>query len=180
MQPWKTHSRQTVLDHGKFLVVENHTVELPDGRTITDWPWLITPDYINVVAVTKDEEFLCFRQTKYGIEGVSLAVVGGYLEPGEEPAAAARRELVEETGYEASEWMSLGQYRVDPNRGAGMAHLFLARGAQYVCEADADDLEEQELLRLNRVEVETALLAGQFKALAWAAAVALALHHLKH
>ena len=81
MQPWKTLSRQIVLDHGKFLTVEDHTVELPDGQVISEWPWVITPDYVNVFVVTEDGEFLCFRQTKYGVEGFTLAAVGGYVEP---------------------------------------------------------------------------------------------------
>lgn len=178
MKPWKTVSRRTVLDYGRFLVVENHTVELPNGQVINDWPWLITPDYVNVAAVTLDGRFICFRQTKYAAGGVTLAVVGGYLEPGEEPLAAARRELLEETGYLAPEWISLGQYAVDGNRGAGTAHLFLARQAHPVAEVTADDLEEQELLLLSRAEVEAALAAGEFKVLAWATALALALQHL--
>lgn len=178
MQPWKTVSRQTVLKFSNYLTVENHTIELPDGRVISDWPWVITPDYINVAAITAAGEFLCFRQTKYGIDGLSLAVVGGYLEPGEEPLAAAQRELREETGYEATDWLDLGQYRVDGNRGAGTAHLFLAGGARRVAEVDADDLEEQELLQLSRAEVGEALVTGQFKVLAWATVMALALIHL--
>ena len=179
MKPWKTLSRQTILDLGKFLVVENHTVELPDGRVISDWPWIITPDYVNVAAITEAGEFLCFRQTKYAVDGISLAPVGGYLEPGEEPLAAAQRELLEETGYEASDWIGLGHYSVDGNRGAGMAHLFLAQGARWVRNLEADDLEEQELLRLSRTEVEAALAAGQFKVLAWAAVMALALQVIR-
>ena len=179
MQLWKTLSRRVVLDQGKFLTVESHTVELPDGRVIPDWPWVITPDYVNVIAVTEDGEFLCFRQTKYGVDGTSFAAVGGYIEPGEEPLTAARRELLEETGYEAPEWIDLGHYRVDGNRGAGTAYLFLARGARRVADADADDLEEQDLLHLSRSALEAALAAGEFKLLPWATAVALALLHLE-
>jgi 8-oxo-dGTP pyrophosphatase MutT (NUDIX family) len=179
MQPWKTLSRRTILAHSKFLSVESHTVELPDGQVISDWPWVVTLDYVIVLAVTEDGEFLCFRQTKYGVDGTSLAAVGGYLETGEEPLAAARRELREETGYEASEWANLGHYRVDGNHGAGMAHLYLARNARCVTKANADDLEEQQLLHLSRSEVETALAAGEFKVLPWAAAVALAFQHME-
>ncbi len=178
MQPWKTLSRRIILKHSKYLIVENHAVELPDGRVISEWPWIITPDYINVLVVTQDGEFLCFRQTKYGVEGTSLAPVGGYLEPGEDPLAAAQRELLEETGYQAPEWTSLGHYGVDGNRGAGTAHFFLARGALRVSEPDADDLEEQELLHLSRSEMEAAIANGEFKSLPWAAVVALALLHL--
>ncbi len=178
MDTWITLSRETVLDRGKFLRVEDHTVQLPDGRVIEQWPWVISPDFINVVAVTEAGEFLCFRQVKYAVEGEALATVGGYLEPDEEPLAAAKRELLEETGYEAAEWIALGQYRVDANRGAGTAHFFLARGAHPVTARNADDLEEQHLLHLTRAELEAALDTHQFKALPWAASVALALRCL--
>ncbi|MEZ4613071.1 MAG: NUDIX domain-containing protein [Caldilineaceae bacterium] len=51
------------------------------------------------------------------------------MEPGEEPLPAAQRELLEETGYVADDWTDLGRFAVDGNREAGLAHLFLARGA---------------------------------------------------
>jgi len=178
MKPLKTVSRKTVLDLGRYLVVENHSVELPDGRVIPDWPWIITPDYINVVVATEDGKFPCFRQTKYAVEGASLAPVGGYIDPGEEPLAAAKRELMEETGYEAADWTHLGNFAVDGNRGAGTAHLFLARGARRIADVESDDVEEQELLLLDRDELEAMLDAGEFKVLAWAANVALALRHI--
>jgi ADP-ribose pyrophosphatase len=178
MRTWKTLSKQTILNHSKFLVVENHAVELPDGRVIEDWPWVITPEFATILAETTDGRFLVFRQSKYAVDGVTLAPPGGYIEPGEEPLAAAQRELLEETGYTADEWLSLGDYAVDSNRGAGVAHLFLARGASRVTDSDADDLEDQELLYLTRAEVESALAAGEFKALPWAALVALGLLRL--
>jgi ADP-ribose pyrophosphatase len=179
MKPWKTKNRRTILDQRPWLLVENHTVELPDGRLIPDWPWIITPDYVNVVAVTEDKRFLCLRQVKYGVEGITLGVVGGFVEEGEEPFQAARRELLEETGHAATDWISLGSYRVDPNRGVAMGHLYLARQARYVTPRNADDLEEQEMVLLTHSEMETALAQGEFKVLAWAACVAFALHQLQ-
>ena len=178
MQSWKTLSRRIILQYSKFLTVEIHAVELPDGRIIDDWPWIITPDYVTVVAVTEEGEFLCFRQTKYGVKGLTLAPPGGYLEPGEEPLATAQRELLEETGYEAAEWIELGSYAVDGNRGAGTAYAFLAKGALRVADPDADDLEEQKPLLLSREEMEAALFAGEFKVLPWSNTVALALLRL--
>jgi ADP-ribose pyrophosphatase len=179
MQTWKTLSRRTVLDRGRFLTVENHTVQLPDGQVIDDWSWIITPDYINVLAVTQAEEFLCFRQTKYAVDGTTLAPVGGYLEPNEDPLGAAQRELLEETGYKADDWTYLGGYAVDGNRGVGTAHLFLARAAHREAEPNADDLEEQELLLFSRSTLEAALKTGEFKVLPWAALIALALCYMR-
>jgi F420 biosynthesis protein FbiB-like protein len=176
--PWKTLSRSVILDHGRFLVVENHVVALPDGRVIHDWPWVITPDYVNVVAETGSGDFLFFRQTKYAIDGPALAPVGGYLEPHEDPLHAAQRELLEETGHAAAEWVALGTFVVDANRGAGTAHLFLARGARRVADPTADDLEEQRMLTLTRAEMESALRTGEFRCVSWATVVALALQHL--
>ena len=179
MESWKTLTRSTVVEFGRWLTIEKHTVELPDGHVISNWPWIITPDYINIVAETTEGKFLCFRQFKYAVGDTTLALVGGYLEPGEAPLACAQRELLEETGFQAAEWIALGTYRVDGNRGAGIANLFLARGAHRVSGPNADDLEQQELFLLSRAEMEDALAAGEFKVLAWAAAVALGMQYLK-
>jgi ADP-ribose pyrophosphatase len=178
MQPWKTRSRRTLFTQQPWITLEQHEVELPNGNVIPDWTWVITPDFINVAAVTDDGRFLCFRQVKYAVAGTSLATVGGYLEPGEGPRDCARRELLEETGYEAREWISLGSYAIDGNRGAGTGHLWLATGARKVAEINADDLEEQELLLLSRKDIERALAAGEFKLVSWAACMALALMRL--
>lgn len=178
LKPWETLSRKKILQCGGFLTVEMHEVRISDGRIIPDWPWIVTPDYVNVLAETRDGRFPCFRQTKYAIEGTSLAPVGGFVDPGETPETAARRELLEETGYAAEEWVSLGSYPVDANRGCGTAHFFVARNAERVAPPVAGDLEQQELLLLGRKEIEDALDAGGFKVLAWATAVALGLRWL--
>jgi len=178
LRVWETVSREVILNHSKFLTVENHVVKLPDGQIIPDWAWLIIPSAVIVLAVTENEEFLCFRQTKYAVEGTSLAPVGGMLEPDEAPLDAAKRELLEEMGYESSNWISLGSHILDPNRGVATMHLFLALNAKKITEPNSDDLEDQELLFLSRSEIESALRKGEFKILAWSAVVAMTLNYL--
>ena len=179
MSSWKTLERHSILQHSKYLTVEDHTVQLPDGRIIEHWPWIITPDYVNVLPVTPEGQCLCFRQEKYAIEGLSLAPVGGYIEPGEDPLMAAQRELREEMGCVAAEWVHLGSFKAGANRGIATGHLYLALGARRVGEPHSDDLEEQELLVLTQEQVEDALLGGEFKLVPWAANVGLALLTLR-
>lgn len=178
MTPWKTLARTTILDHSKWLKVEDHTIQLPDGKVLENWSWIITPDFVNVVVQDVDGNFVILRQTKYAASGITFAPVGGYLEPGEEPLACAKREVREELGYEAKQWIPLGTFPCDGNHGNGNAHLYLACEAHQVGEIIADDLEEQEIVLLTRSELMQALLDGQFKVLPWSAAVALSLFHV--
>ncbi len=179
MQPWKVRARTTVLHQPKWLTVEYHEIELPSGTVIPEWAWVITPDFVNVAALTEDGKFLCFRQNKYAVDGESLAPCGGYLEPGEDPLAAAKRELREETGYAAEDWVNFGKYAIDGNRGCGNGHFFLARGARRVAEVDRDDLEDMQLLTLTPDQVRSALLSGEFKLSCWSHAMAFALLHTR-
>ena len=100
------------------------------------------------------------------------------IEENEDPFDAAKRELREEMGCEASNWINLGSYVLDPNRGIATMHLFLALDARQITSPDSDDLEDQELLLLNREEIENALRTGEFKMLAWTAVVTMALNYL--
>ncbi len=179
IRAWETVSRKTLLTLNQFLTVESHTVKLPDGQLVYDWAWLIIPSAAIVLAVTPEYKFLCFRQTKYAVKGTTLAPVGGMIEPDEKPLDAAKRELLEETGYQAPDWVPLGSHILDPNRGIATMHLFLALNAKKVTEPNSDDLEDQELLFLDQAEIEKALAAGEFKILAWSAVVAMALNYLK-
>lgn len=77
---------------------------------IRDWLWCDEMDHINVlVQEASTGKFVIFRQTKYGIPGApTLAVVGGLVEPGEDPLETAKRELLEEMHMESDHWVSLG------------------------------------------------------------------------
>ena len=169
MKHLETLGTRVLLDHSKFLRVEEHIVRFPDGTVIPDWPWLVTPEYVSVVAITRDKLYICFRQMKYAVDGISLAPVGGFIEADEDPLTAAKRELLEETGHTASHWESLGHYIVDANRGAGRAHFFLAQDTEQTSEPCPDDLEEMQLVFLSRQEIIQGLRAGDVKVLPWIA-----------
>ena len=86
---------------------------------------------------------------------------------------AAATELLEEMGCTAADWVHLGSYILDPNRGIATMHLYLAVNASQVAAPDCDDLEDQEMMYLSKTELENGLKAGEFKILSWAAVVAM-------
>ena len=144
-QQWRTLEKRTLLDRRPRLVVEEHTVELPNGQIFDDWTWVVTPEYINILPVSSKGEFFILKQTKYAVTQAfgtpTLATCGGLLDSGESASVAATRELKEEMGLGIEELVPLGRYAVDGNRGAGVAHLFLGTGAHEVKKAASDDLE---------------------------------------
>ena len=178
MKLWKTLSRKTVFEKEPWLRLEEHQIELPNGRVLDEWVWIDTPDFVIVVAVDEQERFLVFEQTKYASPGITLAPVGGYIQPGEAPLDAAKRELLEEMGCRSDNWIDLGCFATDANRGNGKGYYFLAKNAQKVDQtAVSDDLEEQELLILSASELQEALDRTRVKIITWQAAFAMALLH---
>jgi ADP-ribose pyrophosphatase len=175
---WKRLSSTLLLERAPWLRVYADAVELPDGRRIEDFLRVESLEYATVFAVTEDDRALFIRQYKYGPHRVALQLPAGYLEPGEAPEAGARRELREETGYEAAHWISLGSYVPDGNRGFGRAHFFLARGARFVRPADPGDLEEIALQPIPLTDVPGLLTSGQMAETSPIACVALALARL--
>jgi ADP-ribose pyrophosphatase len=174
LRHWEIVDRRELLDARPWLRVWAEDVKLPDGRVINGFYHLDMPDYVGIVALTPDEQVVVQRQYKHGPRRVAVNLPAGYLEPGEDPLAAARRELLEETGFAADEWRLLGSFVNDGNRGAGSGHFFLARGARQVAEPNADDLEEIELDLMRLDELARAALSGGVAVLSIAAAIGLA------
>ncbi len=175
IKPWKVLKRRPVYRADPWLAVERQEVELPDGRVVADYHRITLPDCAGVVVQREDGRFLVARQYRHGLGRVSLTLPGGSLNPGESPLAGAKRELREETGYEAPSWKPLGSFVMNANYGCGTMHFFLASGAQPAMAANNDDLEESELVFLTRDELRAAIGSGEVAALAAVAAILLAL-----
>lgn len=178
MKPWKTVARRLLLDARPWLTVWAEDIHLPNGQTVDGFTTLDMPDYVVVVAQTPDGRFLTERSYKHGPRQVCLMVPGGYLDPGESPLLAAQRELLEETGYRAHRWLSLGTFVADANRGSGSGHLFLAQGLQRDQDPQSGDLEDMEITLLSRGELLEAVQSGQIPVLSNAAAIALGILQL--
>ncbi|MEM8858144.1 MAG: NUDIX hydrolase, partial [Chloroflexota bacterium] len=132
-------------------------------------------DYINVVAFDETGKVLIIDGYKHGIGESSWQIVGGYIEPDEYPLAAAKRELLEETGLMSDEWEGLGHYILDANRRASRASFYVARNCRQVTEPDGGDLEDYSLHWIDVADVQRALYDGRIKGIGYATPLALAL-----
>lgn len=175
LRPWRRLDSRSLLSHPPRLEVSLDRVALPDGRVVEDYLQLRVPDHVVVAALDEAGHFVFERQYKHGVGAVSLTLPSGGIEAGEDPEAAGRRELLEETGLEAARWRGFGAFVIGANSHIARAHLFLAEGARQVAEPASGDLEEMEILALAPTAARRALAEGQVPVMSSALALSLAL-----
>lgn len=136
----------------------------PHTTRIHDFTRLLCPDWINVVAFTAPEaggELLLVEQYRHGVDASTLEIIGGVADLGEDPAVAARRELLEETGHTAGTWISLGSCLPNPAVQDNRCHLYLALDCTPVAALDLDPSEELRVWAAPWAEAEQLLRAGR-------------------
>lgn len=168
---WTRLASRPIVDRW-WLRLREDRVRLPSGLVLEEFHVTDLPDWAAVLALTPDGRAVVVEQYRYGIDRVTLELPAGALDAGESPLAAARRELREETGFEADDWTRLAVLAPEPSRSSGMAHLFLARNARQVSEATPDDSES---LTVRLAPVAGLLDEPAFEHAVHVAAVAIAL-----
>ena len=119
------------------------------------------PDWVNVVAFTKNLELLIVEQYRHGIDEATLEIPGGSCDPGEDPLQSAKRELIEETGFSTKHWISLGSCTPNPATQTNRAHTFLALDCEPTGELQLDPAEELRLWAFSWPEWEEHLRSGK-------------------
>jgi ADP-ribose pyrophosphatase len=172
--PWRVLSRRLAYDASPWVRHWVEAVELSDGRRVDDFHTIEGRDFAVAVAINLEGYVVAERAYRHGAAEVCLTLPAGYLEPGEAALDAARRELLEETGFGGGGWVHLGTFAVDGNRGCGRMHAFLARGVAPVAEPVPSGLEEVQVVLMPVSDLQAALLQGDVRTLSTAAALGLA------
>ena len=160
--PWKVLTRE-YLSRKFWYTVRVDKVELPTGAVIDEYwiseflPW------VNVVAVTTDDKVLLIRQYRHGLGQVHFEIPAGTSDPGETSLeGAAKRELLEETGYGGGTWSPLVTLSANPALQTNLTHTFLAEGVARVKDADPGAGEDLRLHAVTIAELEALIDGGEF------------------
>ena len=159
-RPWTTLEDEAIQDCRVFSV-RRIRARSPRTGDEHDFFAIDSSDWVNVVAITPDGCVVMVRQYRHGAGHVTLETPGGLVDPGETPAEAAARELLEETGYAAAEIVPLGAVNPNPALFSNRLHGFLARGATRVREVRNESTEETHVELLPLAALREEVRAGR-------------------
>mgnify|MGYP001030740630 FL=1 len=152
IKKWKALSSE-YLFRRPWLTARRDVVMLPDGRINNEFYVLEYPTWVNVIAITDDGRFVFVEQFRQGLGEVGMELCAGVAEEGEVPEQAARRELLEETGYAGGEWTLISVISGNPSTTNNLAYCFVAKGVKPVAEQHLDSTEDIAVHVLTREEV---------------------------
>ena len=170
---WQVLS-DTPLVSQRWLEVREQRVRLANGHEIDQFHLIHGPHWAGVLCLTCEREVVLVRQYRHGFGGPSLELPAGVLDEGEDPLAGARRELREESGFDAELIEPLLALAPEPSRNSARAQFFFARGATRVSELALDSSEELEVLLVPVEELLELIDHGQIVHAAHVAAILLA------
>ena len=157
---WKILSTEYLVKR-PWLTARRDICELPDGRVNNEYYVLEYPDWVNIIAITKDGQIVMERQYRHALGKTCYELPCGVIEAGETPLEAAKRELLEETGFAGGEWQEWMTLSPNPATSTNLAHSFLASGVEKVSGQHLDATEDIDVFLLDQDYVRELLQNNQ-------------------
>ena len=145
IRPWKLISSKKDNSFRIFDLRIDRAIS-PRTKKEHDFYVLESTDWVNVIPLTGKEDVVLVRQYRHGIGQVTLEIPGGLVEQGDSPAETARRELIEETGYRASEMVLIGSVHANPAFMNNICYTYLARDVSLSGAQEQDEKEDIEII----------------------------------
>ncbi|GAB4581628.1 MAG: NUDIX hydrolase [Anaerolineales bacterium] len=136
-------------------------LENPRTREVLQRLVLETPDWVNVVALTPEGRVVMVRQFRFGVGKITTEIPGGIVDPGETSGEAARRELLEETGYTTDDWEYLGAVEANPATQNNLCHHWLARNVIKNGQMNLGDGEDIAVIEMSLAEIKQEIAQGR-------------------
>ena len=159
---WET-LKSEYLFRRPWLTVRRDEVRLPTGVVHPEYYVLEYPKWVNVIAITKEGEFVMVKQYRHGLAIVATELCAGVVEEGEAPIDGARRELLEETGYAGGTWEEWMVISANPGSQNNLSYSFIARGVEKVAGQHLDATEDIKVELLSEEEVYRLLATDSLK-----------------
>jgi 8-oxo-dGTP pyrophosphatase MutT (NUDIX family) len=133
----------TYIVRDEWLTLRADRCQMPNGRLVEPYYVFEFPEWVNIVAVTNNDEVILVRQYRHGIGKTVLELPCGVVtENDTSPIQAARRELLEEVGYMSKNFIETGRISANPANHTNLTHCFLAAGATRAAAPQLDDTEQ--------------------------------------
>jgi len=155
---WRCIASEPLGNYRVFKVRRDMSVDPRDNRE-HDFFVIEAPDWINVIPLTVDAKMVLIEQYRHGTKEITLEIPGGMVDDGESPDVAARRELLEETGFSAGEIQLLSRTRPNPAIQNNWLHSFVARNCVF-SQMPQFDSSEHVAVRLVSFEEVPRLIAN--------------------
>lgn len=176
---WKVLKSLDVFKAG-FFKLRVDECQLPDGRVNPRYYVMEFPSWVNVVPITEDGRMVLVRQYRHAADDIYLEIPGGSADSlTEDPRAAGERELREETGFVAKEFIPCGFHSPNPALQNNKLYTYLALGCVKSAEQDLDPFEDLEVVTLPVNEVFELWAKGEIRHSLIAASLGLALRPLR-
>jgi len=157
---WIVNRTAQEADCRVFRLLRQTSQREDDGRE-SDWFVIDTDDFVNVVALTEEDEIVLVKQFRHGSGGLSLELPGGMVDRGEDPLDAGVRELREETGFVGTSAEIFASCHPNPAIMNNTCHYVLVKGARQESPIDWDEHEEMEVTTMPRRELFAACARGE-------------------